>query len=446
MGDTDLDSQQNKNIHGLSFKSLKNLPSFQDSDFLFVDEEIEGNSFFSDFKKKFREFYVKQQTKNNVIEFVLSLGEYIATRISIIFVLLSVLFDILFSSFNSMKDNFATKMFWGRGNFLSSAVKVLFLSVFFILAITYLYRKPIASIASGEELESVGVAETDVMVMNSSVNTIIPKDRGRRNTEKYIVMRGDTLAGIAQYYGLKVKTIMWANDIKSENSLKLGQELDIPPQDGVVVVVKSGDTIASLAKKYNADPGDIVDFNWIENGEIAINSELFIPNGEIKEVVKAPVYAVSPSISQSGNRGSSSVQYNPTPVDPSVGKFLGWPVGGPSRISRGFFTGHYGIDIYPTGGQPSVVAAYPGTVISAGWGSGKYNGFGYYVHVDHGNGYTTLYAHMAQLYVRSGQAVGQGQALGQIGATGVAYGIHVHFELRRGAELSGRINPAPYML
>lgn len=435
-----MDSQQNKNIQGLSFKSLKDLPSFNDENYLFVDGEIEENRFVREFKKKLRDFYVKQQTKNNVVEFVLSLVEYIASRISVILVLISVLFDIIFESFNERKNTLATKMFWGRGNFLSSALKVLFLSVFFILAITYLYRKPAVSIASGEELERVGVAQVDLMVMNSSLNTVIPKDRPNRDWRKYIVKRGDTLAGIASQFNVNAKSIMWANDIKSEYALKLGMELDIPPRDGVQVTVKKGDTVASLAKKYNADPGDIVDWNWIEGGEISVGSELFIPNGSVPEPPK-PVYAAT---SAPVNRTSSSIGYTQVPVDPNVGKFLGWPVGGPSKISRGFFPGHYGIDIYPTGGQPSVVAAAPGRVISAGWGgSGRYYGFGNYVHVDHGNGYTTLYAHMAKLYVGTGTSVGQGQALGQIGATGVAYGIHVHFELRRGDMT--RINPAPYM-
>ena len=187
MVDTDLDSQQNKNIQGLSFKTLRDLPSFNDENYLFVDDEIVGNVHTRNFKKKFKEFYLKQQTKNNIIEFVLSFGEYIVSRISVILVLISVLFDIIFESFNERKNTLAAKMFWGRGNFLSSALKVLFLSVFFILAITYLYRKPVASIASVEELRSVGVAQTDLMVMNSSLNTVIPKDRPRRYSEKYIV-------------------------------------------------------------------------------------------------------------------------------------------------------------------------------------------------------------------------------------------------------------------
>ena len=435
--------QQNKNIPGLSFKSIRSLPIFED-DYIFVDDEIVGNQAIRDFKKKFSSFYSRQKTKNNILEFVLALMEYIFSRLKVFFVLISVLFDIIFESFNTKKNSFVTKMFWGRGNFLSTAFKVISIAIVFIVAITYLYRKPVANAAGDEIVDSIGVAQTDLVVMNASVNTLTPKDRPRRYVQEYVVKRGDSLASIAAAFELNVKTIMWANNITDVNSLKLEQKLEIPPRDGVVVTVKKGDSVESLAKKYSAEAADIVDHNWLESPfTLAEGSELFIPNGVIKDPPK-PVYAAAPI---SLSRTSNSVGYSNTPVDPNVGKFLGWPVGGPSRISRGFFPGHYGIDIYPTdrANLPDVVAAAGGTVISTGWGSGKYNGFGYYAHVDHGNGYTTLYAHMSQVYVRSGQAVGRGQSLGKIGATGVAFGIHVHFELRRGAELSGRINPAPYM-
>jgi len=435
--------QQNKNIPGLSFKNIKSLPIFED-DSIFVDDEIVGNQAIRDFKKKFSSFYARQKTKNNILEFVLALSEYIFSRLKVFFVLISVLFDIIFESFNTKKNSFVTKMFWGRGNFLSTAFKVISIALVFIVAITYLYRKPVVNAAGEEIVDSIGVAQTDLVVMNASVNTLTPKDRPRRYSQEYVVKRGDSLASIAAAFDLNVKTIMWANNITDVNSLKLEQKLEIPPRDGVVVTIKKGDSVESLAKKYSAEAADIVDHNWLESPfTLAEGSELFIPNGIIKDPPK-PVYAAAPI---SLSRTSNSVGYSNAPVDPNVGKFLGWPVGGPSKISRGFFVGHYGIDIYPTNraSLPDVVAAAGGTVISTGWGSGKYNGFGYYAHVDHGNGYTTLYAHMSQVYVRSGQAVGRGQSLGKIGATGVAFGIHVHFELRRGAELSGRMNPAPYM-
>ncbi len=436
-------SKHNRNIPGLSFKNIP-IPEPYSDTYLFVNDEIEGNEFVRDIKRKTADFYARQKSKNNIIEFVFALLEYLYNRFKILLVLLSVLFDLLFESFNAKKSEYVTKMFWGRGNFLTSAIKILLISAVFILSIAYLYRKPMSISASEEIMNKEEIANsrgTDTLVMNATVNTAVPTGRIKRYTEEYIVKRGDTLASIAKEANLNVKTIMWANDIKDVNSLRLGQTLTIPPRDGVIVTIKKGDTVESLAKKYVATAADIVDHNLLESPyTLTEGAEIFVPNGSIPEV-KKPVYASTvPSY-----RSSSSVPYSAVPVDPSVGRFLGWPVAGSSAISRGYFAGHYGIDIYPKGGQPSVVAASGGKVISAGWGNWgtSYGGFGYYVHIDHGNGYTTLYGHMAKLYVRSGDSVGKGQGIGQIGATGVAYGIHVHFELRRG--FSGRINPAPYM-
>ena len=81
------------------------------------------------------------------------------------------------------------------------------------------------------------------------------------------------------------------------------------------------------------------------------------------------------------------------------------------------------------GGQPAAVchAAAGGTVIAAVTGS---SGYGNYVTIDHGNGYQTVYAHMATLSVSYGQSVSAGQELGTLGSTGRSTGTHCHFEVR----------------
>ena len=88
---------------------------------------------------------------------------------------------------------------------------------------------------------------------------------------------------------------------------------------------------------------------------------------------------------------------------------------------------HSGIDIdgYGCDGCP-VVAAAAGKVIT----SSSSNGYGNYVVIDHGNGYTTLYAHMSSNAVVVDQYVAAGQTIGFLGATGNASGTHCHFEIR----------------
>lgn len=91
---------------------------------------------------------------------------------------------------------------------------------------------------------------------------------------------------------------------------------------------------------------------------------------------------------------------------------------------------HNGLDIATQAYTP-IVAADGGTVVFAGWCD---CGLGYYVKIDHGNGYVTTYGHMAEMpYVRTGDVVGQGDVIGPLGSTGFSTGPHVHF----GVELNG---------
>lgn len=98
---------------------------------------------------------------------------------------------------------------------------------------------------------------------------------------------------------------------------------------------------------------------------------------------------------------------------------------------------HYGIDIGSARGT-NIIAADGGTVISAY----KHDSYGWFVMIDHGNGYITLYAHMDALYVSQGQVVEQGHVLGPCGDTGTATGPHLHFEVRYNGEFQ---NPLGYL-
>lgn len=101
-----------------------------------------------------------------------------------------------------------------------------------------------------------------------------------------------------------------------------------------------------------------------------------------------------------------------------------------NRASTGSF--HSGVDIdgYQSMGSP-IVAADSGTVIMA-----EYSGaYGNCIIIDHGNGVSTLYAHLSSMNVGVGSTVGQGQTIGGVGNTGNCYGldgVHLHFEVRTG--------------
>jgi murein DD-endopeptidase MepM/ murein hydrolase activator NlpD len=97
---------------------------------------------------------------------------------------------------------------------------------------------------------------------------------------------------------------------------------------------------------------------------------------------------------------------------------------------------HTGIDFTASSGA-DVRAAASGRIVHAGWDSG---GYGYLVTLRHGDGVRTMYAHLSAVLVHRGQRIAAGSRLGRVGATGHAFGPHLHFEVRvRGAA----VDPLP---
>ena len=132
-----------------------------------------------------------------------------------------------------------------------------------------------------------------------------------------------------------------------------------------------------------------------------------------------------------------------------LGGVMAWPVPGGGLTSGygprthpifGTQSFHHGIDIGRGGG--TIVAAGDGTVIRADYGWN--GGYGNIIVIDHGNGLTTLYAHILDggIKVSGGQSVTKGDAIALVGSTGYSTGPHLHFEVRvNGAST----NPMPYV-
>lgn len=90
---------------------------------------------------------------------------------------------------------------------------------------------------------------------------------------------------------------------------------------------------------------------------------------------------------------------------------------------------HTGIDVAASTGVP-IYAARGGQVIMSEYGAGANWSYGNFVVIDHGDGTTTLYAHMSSRAVSEGQMVSQGQTIGYVGTTGSSTGNHLHLEVR----------------
>jgi murein DD-endopeptidase MepM/ murein hydrolase activator NlpD len=272
--------------------------------------------------------------------------------------------------------------------------------------------------------------ESDIYLGDGSVvNTLQNPGVGidaRTLLRSYTVKAGDTLNLIAGRFDLAPSTLYWANKAKMPDpaSIRIGQELVIPPMDGLLVQVGAKDTLASLAAKYKIPAQDIIDANNLPDTNLAIGETLIMP-GASGGAMPAP---------KAGTRA------------PSAGGWL-WPVSGYNYVSQYFYSGHHAIDIAASYGTP-VVAAVGGTVVRAGWNG--YTGGGNVIWVMQGTKLYTTYNHLSSWSVRVGQRVSAGQIIGHVGATGEATGPHLHFEVWLGypwglGSVADAVNPCIYL-
>lgn len=229
----------------------------------------------------------------------------------------------------------------------------------------------------------------------------------------YVVHSGDSFSSIASMFDVSVNTILWANNIPRGAKLIIGQTLVILPVSGVQYIVKKGDTIESVAKKYKGDPDEIRAYNALLEGDVLdVGSELIIPDGEMPTLAPKTVRPASSKVHNTG--GPNYTGYYAAPL-------------ANYRRTQGLH-GYNGVDLASFVGAP-ITAAAEGDVIIARQG-GYNGGYGNYVVIQHGNGTQTLYAHMLSTGVSSGQHVVQGQVVGSLGNTGRSTGPHLHFEIR----------------
>jgi LysM repeat protein len=233
----------------------------------------------------------------------------------------------------------------------------------------------------------------------------------------HMVVQGDTLESIGRQFNLPWRYIVWSNP-GLRMPLKVGRPLTLASVPGAVVVVRRGDTPASLAAAYGVEVSTVLGFNGIRGLQLTPGSVLVIP--------------VDPA---QGPNLSTGVPADP--IDP--GQFL-CPIAGAQIIQQfgptsfavepsfgGYLHFHTGIDLLAGYGTP-IVAAAGGKVTATGYAFD----FGIRVEVTDSFGLVEVYAHMSQLAVAVGQEVQQGEKVGYVGSTGLSVGAHLHFQLEVG--------------
>ena len=268
----------------------------------------------------------------------------------------------------------------------------------------------------------------------------------------YIVQEGDMVQGVAWLNSISVTNLIYVNyDIlQSENQpLQVGMELNVTPIDSPLEIevvkehvfeqiaypedtlYKYDDTLQEgmqrIEQDYKTGTYRVMYRETYVNGVLDEErteevSRLMIEEPQQQIIVIGT--KVIPSV------GSGSFRY---PVDNAI-----------VTCDWGCYAGHTAVDfqnMYNRWGN--VIAADRGVVTEV-----SYDPIGgWYVIINHNNGYYTYYGHMSsRAWVSVGQIVSKGEAIGPIGMTGVATGPHVHFEIRYGSGSYGNsIYPWPYM-
>ena len=229
----------------------------------------------------------------------------------------------------------------------------------------------------------------------------------------YVVSNGDSLWSIANKFNLSIDTLFACNTLKDPDYLKPGTTLKVPNQDGLFHKISKGDTLSTISSKYKSDPDLVRKANpKMDLDTLQIGENVFIPGAS----PASSVYSISDGRSVSYSRDFR------WPVVGKVNSPFGWRRH-PITRKRSF---HTGIDIKARTGT-IIRAAQGGKVAYSGW----MGGYGRVVVVNHGNGYSTLYAHCSRLLVRKGTKVSSGQAIGKVGSSGRVTGPHLHFEVRK---------------
>ncbi|MFN4293244.1 MAG: peptidoglycan DD-metalloendopeptidase family protein [Thermoflexales bacterium] len=272
---------------------------------------------------------------------------------------------------------------------------------------------------------AAGAANQDSsLIVRDFVFAVAKPTESRAGIITYTVKPGDNVETIAQRFGLLPTTIVWSNREIEDNPdvLRVGQVLNILPVDGILYTVEANDTLSGIAERFKAKVDDILNspLNNLSNGANLLPGMRIVVPGGIKPFVPRVVQVDARRAPASG-----AGYAGPAPRFIAGGAFA-WPARG--YISQGFRYYHRAIDIANAIGIP-IYASDGGYVTYAGWSN---VGYGYMVQIDHGNGFSTLYAHLSQWYVDPGQAVSRGQIIGAMGSTGNSTGPHLHFEIRYG--------------
>lgn len=250
------------------------------------------------------------------------------------------------------------------------------------------------------------------------------------------VEKGDTLYSIARRYDVPLKDLIEVNRLHAPYILKVGQSLKIPTTQ--YHIVQKGDTLYGVARQYNVDVTTLSRINHLQppyalkiGQKLALSGTISGSSNSSKQVARQKT---------TPQQFKKNVVQKEQPVKNRSAKFL-WPVRG--RVISNFGVigkgrKNDGINIAAARGT-NVKAADKGTVAYAG---NQLKGFGNLILIKHADGWITAYAHNEKIFVQKGQKVIKGEKIATVGSSGGVNSPQLHFEVRAGKKA---VDPRKYL-
>lgn len=272
---------------------------------------------------------------------------------------------------------------------------------------------------------------SSIMEQEAAVSKLTSSEKKRKI---YVALTGDSAVTISQKYNMKLDELYELNPDISEG---------VTP--GQMINVTETESFLPIQYVLRATAVTFLDYETIEYETASLNvgsravlvkgikgektSDIEITYVDGVEHSRRTVHSEitrEPVVEQIGIGTYSARPDSPNTILTGSGEF-GWPVDG-GYVSDPFISNrnHKGLDIAAPEGT-NIYAAGDGIVVAAGWNPG---GYGYFVEIDHLNGYQTVYAHMSTVFASEGQTVKRGQLIGAVGNTGYSNGAHCHLEVR----------------
>ncbi len=202
----------------------------------------------------------------------------------------------------------------------------------------------------------------------------------------------------------------------------------------ILELLAKGAELDAIMEEYEAQEYDLLE-------EIAAREEEYnqAKEREYQQWLSTSVPSTGNSSGNNGGSNNNDYFVGGNWIAPCSYVYVSSPFQAEGRLHPvlGYVRPHNGIDLAAYEGTP-IYATRGGTVTTATYDSGA----GYYVSINHGDGFSSIYMHMTHYVVSSGEHVSQGELIGYVGSTGLSTGAHLHFGISKNGTY---VNPANYI-